>query len=83
MVKENPCEFLKSIDMYGPTPTFTFKGRETFQTWVGTISTILAMLLFLSFSLVRTVKLISGDDPFLSMITLPDEEMTEIDLAKL
>ena len=69
--------------MYGIEPTFTFKRRKIFHTWVGTIITIFMVFLFLSFSLVRTLRLISGDDPFFSMITLLDDPMTEVDLVKL
>ena len=83
MVRENPCEFIKSVDMYGPEPTFTFKRHKNFRTWVGACFTIFAVLLFLSFSLSRTLRLINGEDPFLSMITLPDDHESAIDLVKL
>ena len=49
---------------------------------MGVIFTILVLLLFLSFSLLRTLRLISGDDPFFSMITLSDDSMTEVELGK-
>ena len=83
MARESPCEFIKAFDMYGPQPTFTFKRRKEFRTWVGAIFTIFALFLFFSFSLSRTMSLIKGDDPFLSMITLLDDYTNEVNLVKL
>ena len=69
-VRGYPCEFLKSVDMYGAGATFTFGRSRLFHSWLGTCFTFLALGLFLASSLMRTLKLITGEEPFLSMVTI-------------
>ena len=82
-VRGNPCNFLKAVDMYGQGATFTFQGQLGHNSWIGTCFTVLALGLFMAFSLVRTQKLISGDDPFLSMVTLPSINQNGIDVFEM
>ena len=75
-----PCEFIKAMDMYGEGAKFTFRRKNFFNSWLGTLFTIIAFGLFLASSLMRTLKLITAEEPFLSTVTIQTENLSGINL---
>ena len=67
MTKEKSCNKLKSIDRFGQNVEFTFQGSRTHKTGIGAFVTLLCVSLMIAFCTQRTSKLISRDDPFLTM----------------
>ena len=61
---------------------FTFQSKTRFTTWIGSTISCVMISFFITFLVIRTIKLASGDDPFFSMTLLPSENEA-IDLWKL
>ena len=78
--RKGTCGFFKSFDLYGKDISLTFKKQFVEKTWFGAFVTVVVMGIFSAFSMVRTQKFFSGDDPFLSMIDHPSDNV--IDLVK-
>ena len=73
-------EGLKSLDFFGKKVEFTFQKKPAFQTHLGAIVSIFCFLLMLAFFLVRTSKLVTEEEPLVSMATLAQ---SDIDLWSL
>ena len=73
-LKSGSCSKFKDLDIFGANVEFTFKGKRNFTTIVGALITSLMFAVFLSFMTVRTLKLFSKDDPFLSTMTMDAED---------
>ena len=58
------------MDMFGEAVEFTFQKKKRYQTVYGALISIACTILMTSFFIVRTLKLISKDDPFFSMTTM-------------
>lgn len=71
-----------SFDMYGPSVTFSFKRQKKFPSGVGTVMTLLTIALMVAFIVNRTLKLLSKNDPFFSMLQMASEDK-KIDLWAL
>ena len=80
--KKGGCSSLKNVDMFGANVEFTFQGKHRYPTVIGAIMTILIFSLCTAFLIVRTLKLVNYDDPYLSTTTT-DAEGIEIDLYAL
>ena len=76
------CNRLKKIDFFGEQVVLTFQQDSRFRSWPGTFFSCAVLNLFLVFFIIRTIKIVSLDDPFLSM-THMGVEGTPIDLKKL
>ena len=74
ILKNGNCNKFKEVDIFGANVEFTFKGRRNFTTVVGALITSIMYALFISFLVVRTMKLVSAEDPFLSTMTTEAEE---------
>ena len=61
---------------------FTFKKEETFKTCVGKFFTLITVGLIISFVSIRMIKLVTKEDPLVSMLTI-DAIDSEIDLLQL
>lgn len=62
-------EFPKNIDFYGEKVEFTFNKKTYFQTYLGGIVSIFALVLMIMFLVVSTIKLLGQQDPFFSSTT--------------
>ena len=74
---------LRMMDIYGEVPNFTFKKQAVHRSLIGSLVTVLALSTFAVSLILRTQKLINGEDPQLSMVTLPLEFDRSIDLKEL
>ena len=76
MVSCNPLTKLKSVDMFGERVNFTFKSEKTYNTWIGTVMSILCIALLCSFFITKIEKFVTMGDPFFSMTiqTLEDDQ---------
>ena len=75
---------MKNTDIYGERPDLKFEGKSSYVTWVGAFFSFVTFILFSVFMAMRTMKLVSRDDPFLSMISRPSDDDTELlELSKL
>ena len=74
---------LKSIDIYGVTKGFNFKGEGSFQTYLGFVLTLFTLFIFVSYSLHRvSVFATRGDTVTRSTINydaFDTEKLTSID----
>ena len=61
---------------------FTFNNSVKHPTWPGLIVSIICLAAMTSFTVVRTMKLVSKDDPFFSTVTKSRED-EGLDLWKL
>ena len=73
---------MKLLDIYGPTVQLTYKNRESYQSRAGAIATCLAIVAFTIYFVVQTEKLVTGRDPYFSMMTITNDE-SRIDMQKL
>ena len=74
LIKKGACSSFKKVDIFGANVEFTFKGQKNFTTVIGAVISAIMFALFISFFAVRTSKLVSHEDPFLSMMAKePDE----------
>ena len=73
---------VRSFDFYGTNLNFTFHGSDKFSTCVGTVITFFSLVLMISFTVNRSMKLVSKDDPFFSSLSMSSDE-EEIDLGNL
>ena len=80
--KKGGCGSLKNVDMFGANVAFTFQGKSSYPTVIGAIVTILIFSLCAAFLMVRTLKLVNYDEPYLSTTTT-EAEGIEIDLYDL
>ena len=63
------ASYLQGFDIYSQSVNFTFRGRERHSTCAGTFFSFVTFALMISLALNRTVKFLSVDDPFLSVIS--------------
>ena len=61
--------YLQGFDIYSQSVNFTFRGRVKHSTCAGTFFSFVTFALMISLALNRTVKFLSHDDPFLSVIS--------------
>ena len=73
---------IDSVDLYGQRVSFDFNKKKKFNSAVGLFFTIVTMLFMVSYSVNRMLKLVSKEDPFFSMLTMPSEYQ-EVDLWEL
>ena len=62
------------LDAFGPKVQFYYKNNKTYKSRVGTIATLLTVLAFFIYLSLQTSKLVSGKDPFQSMMTEPNDD---------
>ena len=76
VASKNECisKTARSFDMYGTTLNFTFEGSNKFSTCVGTVITIFSLVLMISFTVNRSLKLVSADDPFFSSLSMTSQD---------
>lgn len=74
---------LNNLDIFGSEVKFTFENDSKHRTWPGIIVSIICFAAMTSFTLVRTLKLLSNDDPFFSTVTKARDTDDQIDLGKL
>ena len=65
--KQQCCNTLKSVDMFGEQVNFTFKSEKTYNTTFGGAISLFCLLVLGSFFVTRTQKFLTQDDPFFSM----------------
>ena len=73
---------VRNFDFYSLEIGFNFQRKGKFPTCVGTIFTFFSLALMISFTVNRSMKLVSKDDPFFSSLSMSAEE-ENIDLGKL
>ena len=57
-------EGLKAFDLFGERVQFTFENNRTFTTKIGGCMSLISIILMLVFTALRTLKLVSKNDPF-------------------
>ena len=57
-------EGLKSFDLFGESVQFTFENKRTFTTKMGGCISLVSIILMLVFTALRTLKLVTKNDPF-------------------
>ena len=69
--------------MYGEPVNLTFQNKARLTSSCGTMLTFLTLTVFMIFLVVRSLKLVSLEDPFFSMMTIPRDATALIDLKEL
>ena len=77
------CKKIKDLDFYADSLTLTFKEQTHYTTWIGAFFSTLMFILFAGFASMKTLKLVSREDPFLSTHTGPRDDTFAADLKKL
>ena len=73
---------IQNFDIYGEGVAFTFQKNARFSTWIGMVFTLLTLSFMIAFTVNRTTKLVSQEDPFFSMLAMAAED-SEVDLWEL
>ena len=73
---------LGCLDFFGSEVKFTLDDSVKHSTWPGIIASVVCLAAMTSFTVVRTLKLVSREDPFFSTVTKAREDDL-IDLGKL
>ena len=71
------------FDIFGESISFTFEGNDRFRTKFGSIVSLICISTLLVFWMVRTLKFINKDDPFFSMIEVPQADTETVNLWEL
>ena len=58
------------MDIFGERVEFTFRKKTKFKTWIGASISCIMCSFFFTFLVLRTVKLVTSDDPFFSLTTM-------------
>ena len=80
--RKTVCSRFEFVDLFGSSVNFGIRGKKKMTSQAGIVISLLAMILFASFFIVRTIKLLESDDPVIQH-TVVNNEGEEIDLWKL
>ena len=69
--------------MYGEPVNLKFQDKGKLTSSCGVILTFLTLTVFMIFLVVRSLKLVSLEDPFFSMMSIPRQATDLIDLKQL
>ena len=67
------AEKVRRCDNFGARFSFSYKGAGTFGTLVGGVSSICLRILILTFMIVRTIDLVSYNDPDISSYVIMED----------
>lgn len=65
-IKKELCNKFKSLDMYGEEICLTYKGENAFKTKIGATVSSIILCIILSYSIYRSIILITKSDPAVS-----------------
>ena len=71
---KNTCERWKTFDRFGQSVEFTFPGERQYKTSIGALVSLVCISLMIAFVAQRTSKLISRDDPFVTMTSSSNDD---------
>ena len=74
---------LQRFDLLGHDVRMTFERKENFTTDLGAIVSLICGSLLMVIYVVKTMKLLGGIDPTVSMLPMPKDISQEIDLWEL
>ena len=70
------------MDMFGEKVQFTFKKENSFKTHIGAFISCIMSIFFITFFLLRSIKLVTKDDPFFSLTMMGADDVS-IDIWEL
>ena len=76
------CTYFKQIDMFGTQPLFTIRGHQTFQTFAGSIVTLICIITITYYFLYFINEMVYHKNPSIATKNYNDETPKLIKLSK-